>query len=283
LNLNFRRCCFYGIGALGSVLLACFSPLPAQNGRKPVPILFVWKGGDTGLLLGASQGGTWLSWKKTYRLLKGGENYQFYASRSTAGQTTGKKPELAPASGDAYLIALPNLIKANTPLIGLKGATWNPQPRVPTEFNAQSATYLTAVEAFLKKKGLKNPKMTIAALWQVDLEGDGVEEVLIDVLSPGFDKAVAQDRPLKAGDFSMVLLRRVVNGKPQMQTLQGEMYKKATGGTPNRYSLSHVLDLNGDGTMEIIVEWGYYEGGGADVFQQVNGQFKRVLAASDGA
>jgi hypothetical protein len=282
-NLNLRRCCFGGIGLMSSALLACFAPLAAQTKTKTVPILFVWKGNDTGLLLGASQGGTWLTWQKTYRLLKGGEGFQFYGPLSKAGQATGKKPELAPASGSAYLVSLSNLKAAQTTLIGLKDATWNPQPRVPTAFSPQSATYKAAVTEFLKTKGLRRSKPVIAALWQIDLEGDGVAEVLIEAHSPNFDKVVSMDGPLKAGDFSVILLRRVVSGKPQMTMLLGEIYKKAEAATPNRFALSHVLDLNGDGKMEIVVEWNYYEGGGANVIQMVNGRPKPALEASDGA
>lgn len=282
MTLKQRRCWYNRIGLVGGLGLLVSVPLLAQ-GTKTVPLLFVSKGSDTGLLLGASQGGTWISWEKTQPLLKGGEKFQFYSPMSRAGLVTGKKPELAPASGAAYLIGLSGHKQTQSTLIGLKDATWNPLPRVPKALSPQSATYLALVTDFLKTKGITGTKPVIAQLWQVDLEGDGVAEILLNVQSPDYDKVIALDRPLKPNDFSLVLLRRVVGGKPQMSTLMGDIHKKAETDTPNRYTLSHVLDLNGDGKLEVVVEWGYYEGGGANVIQFVNGLPKPALEASDGA
>lgn len=271
------------IGLLSIALLTLASPLLAQTPTKSVPLLFVWKGGNTGLVLGASRGGTYHSWKKTHAQIKGGETYQFYSATGKTGQAKGKKPELAPASGAAYIVELSGLPEAKKTLVGLNGATWNPQPRKPKALSPKAAVYLSAVTDFLKSKGVSRAKPEIAAIWQVDLEGDGVQEVLIEANSPGYDISGDTGPNLKSGDFSLVLLRKVVDGKPRMSTLMGVIHKKPASDAPNRYALSNVLDLNGDGILEIVVEWNYYEGGGANVFQIKNGKISQALEASDGA
>lgn len=51
--------------------------------------------------------------------------------------------------------------------------------------------------------------------------------------------------------------------------------------TPQRYAIAGLLDLNGDGALEIIVETSYYEGGGDEVYGVRNGRARRVLQVED--
>jgi hypothetical protein len=67
----------------------------------------------------------------------------------------------------------------------------------------------------------------------------------------------------------MVLLRRVVAGKVETQLVEGEFYPKAypkateddaSFNAPNVYKVIAVLDLDGDGKLEVVVASNYYEG-----------------------
>jgi len=59
----------------------------------------------------------------------------------------------------------------------------------------------------------------------------------------------------------IVILRRVIRGKVQMQVVAGEVYPKPDESVaPNVHKISAVLDLNGDGKLEVIVQLFYYEG-----------------------
>lgn len=49
------------------------------------------------------------------------------------------------------------------------------------------------------------------------------------------------------------------------------------------YRLAAILDLNGDGVMEIVVENGYYEGGGVGVFTAEGGEPELILHEGCGA
>ena len=71
------------------------------------------------------------------------------------------------------------------------------------------------------------------------------------------------------GSYSMVLLRRLVAGKVETQLVEGEFYSKAyENGTdddasfnaPNVYKVIAVLDLDGDGKMEIVVYFAILRG-----------------------
>jgi len=72
------------------------------------------------------------------------------------------------------------------------------------------------------------------------------------------------------------LLRRVVAGKVQTQLVGGEFYPKAyptptddnaSFNAPNAYKLLAVLDLDGDGKMEVVVSWNYYEGEAITIYR----------------
>jgi hypothetical protein len=67
----------------------------------------------------------------------------------------------------------------------------------------------------------------------------------------------------------MVLLRLVVSRKVETRMIEGELHPKAYSrkgpddasfDAPNAYKVIAVLDLDGDGKMEIVVGSNYYEG-----------------------
>jgi len=80
----------------------------------------------------------------------------------------------------------------------------------------------------------------------------------------------------EAGDYSLVLLRWVGNGKAHTTTLAGKVYTKTpaqkdlevgNGQVPTQFELAGVADLNADGRMEVVLQDAYYEGDGAAVFE----------------
>jgi hypothetical protein len=119
------------------------------------------------------------------------------------------------------------------------------------------------VRVFLKTKGIEQPKVKIENIVRVDLDGDGEEEVLISATNYFTKDRVPMRSP--AGSYSMVLLRRVVAGEVETQLIEGEFYPKAYTeteefNTPNAYIVIAVLDLDGEGKMEVVVASNYYEG-----------------------
>jgi hypothetical protein len=109
------------------------------------------------------------------------------------------------------------------------------------------------------------------------LHGDGEEEVLIsatnyftedtsDHLTAPFPEAPMEPPP--RGSYSIVILRRVVAGNVQTQLMAGELYPKPDESVPpNVYQVAAVLDLNGDGKLEVIVHSFYYEGGQTTIYR----------------
>ena len=153
-------------------------------------------------------------------------------------------------------------------------ASWEPRPRPVKGLDLTQETYLQAVRDLLISKGIAKPKPKITQLLRADLDGDGQEEVVLsathyadaDLISP------------KPGDYSFVVLRRVVGGKVRTQLLEGDFFPRSDeGATPNVYEASGILDLNGDGRMEVILNSRYYEGGGATVWELKRDRLEKVL------
>jgi len=79
-------------------------------------------------------------------------------------------------------------------------------------------------------------------------------------------------------------LRRVVDGNVRTELIAGEVYAKPNESVaPNVYNLAAVLDLNGDGKLEVIVYSFYYEGGETTIYRCGPEKAEAVLSVACGA
>lgn len=160
-------------------------------------------------------------------------------------------------------------------------ATWDPMPRAALAIDVKQEKYEAAVRDLLIGRGLAKPKVKIRQLLRIDLEGDGKEEVLI---AATHYKNEAELISAKAGDYSFVALRRVVDGKVLTQFVMGEVYPKSdTNGLLNAFEVGGLLDLDGDGVLEVVIRSSYYEGGGAHIWQLEGEKLVNVLSVVCGA
>ena len=239
-----------------TILVSCFLSVLAN--AQVVPIFEMKSGG----LLGGVEKGKYLDAKTTFGKLKGEGKYSLFGIKGKVGVLTTTIDAPGEPCDDFY--------PAKTELDGQKGLaigaarTWNPVPRTPKAVNLNDKTYLKVVSDILRLKGLPRAKAKIEQAVKVDLDGDGVDEVLLTASSYGGSIQPRED----ANNYSFVLLRKVVAGKVKNIMIAEEYVKKYIEfGAPNRFELSAVADLNGDGKMEIIVFSEYYEGNGASVYE----------------
>jgi hypothetical protein len=156
-------------------------------------------------------------------------------------------------------------------------APWNALPRKPQIADPTQQLYVDTVRAFLKDRSISEPKVKITRILRVDLEGDGEEEVLINATNYFTeDSDVPMDTP-QPGSHSIVLLRRVVAGKVVTEFVAGQVFPTDQD-TPNVYEIPAVLDLNGDGKLEVIVHSQYYEGSATTIYDCSGGKCKDVLS-----
>ena len=142
-------------------------------------------------------------------------------------------------------------------------ASWILVPHLVEEIE-DDGTYAAFAGELLAERGLNVPDPAIKQLLQVDLEGDGVNEVLV-VAEDVTEGLFAQD-----GDYSIAFLRRSVQGSVQTAILGESVIVIAEDPVVNSYSVGAVADLNGDGKMEIVITTAYYEGIGVEVWEYVD-------------
>ena len=235
----------------------------------------------TGYLFGGSADGKWIKAEKVAKSMKGRTAFRVFGFTQELGKATGDKPKAdkAEACADMLEVSLPSA--PNDGVIALS-APWNALPRKPQIADPTQQVYVDAVREFLESRRMSDPKVKITRILRVDLDGDGEEEVLINATNYFTEDGDVPMDTAAPGSYSIVLLRRVVAGKVQTELVAGELYVKDESSASNLYEISGVLDLNGDGKLEVIVHSHYYEGAETTIYDCSSGKCKDALSVMCG-
>jgi hypothetical protein len=220
--------------------------------------------------------------------IRGGEQFTFVTLGGPRGTATGGELGTTceitePYGADVELDPpFPDPDDGTTQL-AVTGVT-DPLPRAAEPLDTKSATYAEAASAALSGVGIHDAHPPIAQLLRADLDGDGSDEVLITATRIR-GKALTKARD---GDYSAVILRRLVDGQVRSQVLAHSIASSEGGDASfafvHEYRIAAVADLNGDGRLEVAVASHYYEGAAIDVYAERDaGQLASVLATGCGA
>lgn len=239
----------------------------------------------TGYLLGAASGSQWLKADAAAGLIPGGEKYRLYTLTGEVGNSVGSKPVKGEdACADTLYVTLTPFPAGRGSLVAV-GGPWNAMPRKLKIASTEAQVYREAAAALLKRKGIVNPKVILTQVIQVDLDGDGVEEVLVSATNyDRFKPAGGLTPDARAGDYSLVFLRKVVQGTVVTKIITGEYYpqaKKFSG--PAEHRIMGVLDLNGDGIMEIVLSGRYYEGDWVEAYRVQGAKIIKLFSMGCGS
>ena len=234
----------------------------------------------SGYFFGASDHGKWVKAERAKKSIEDGVKYRVYGLTKELGEAKGtKSAETEEVCPETLSVAFSP--KPEKGVIAL-AATWNALLRKPRVADTSQQVYVDAVRDFLQGRGIKEPKVKIKSVIRVDLDGDGEDEVLISATNY-FSQDDSVSANVAKGSYSAVILRRVVAGKVRTQLVAGEFYPKAKHfAAPNEYEVSAVLDLNGDGKLEVVVHSAYYEGGATTIYACERDKIIEVLSVACG-
>ena len=163
-------------------------------------------------------------------------------------------------------------------------AKWNPLPRNPKKLGLTNKTYQKIGLDFLKTKGMKVKSLKLENAFSIDLEGDGTDEIFIEATNYK-DKNGEIGGVARAGNYSFVVMRKNINGKPKDFLIEGEFHPKKPKIEDyiSEFDLSAFADLNGDGKMEIILNNLYsYGGESTEIYELKKNVLKNVLSVECG-
>jgi len=234
--------------------------------------------------LGWWNGSSWVQVESNTSLpVEGGEDYQ--VARLGVEATTTAGPETLtcePVGSPGVELAEPELLGEWPGPYGVAiSAPWELVPHVVEEID-DNGTYAGFAAELLAARGLNVAEPQIKQLIRADLEGDGVNEVIVvaEHLEDGLSPLAS------SGDYSIAFMRKVVDGEVQTAIL-GEAVITDPG-TPEdpeinlAFAIGAVADLSGDGTMEVVVSSAYYEGLSVEVWEYFNDDFGMIPAVTAG-
>jgi|SRR6267143_876287 len=235
---------------------------------------------DTGYLFGDSADGKWIKAEQAAKSMKGSTPLRVFGLTQEIGKATAGKPKsVDQPCPDTLTVSFSSKPKGG--VIALN-APWNALPRKPQIADPTQQVYVDAVREFLESRRMSDPKVKITRILRVDLDGDGEDEVLINATNYFTQDGDVPMDTAAPGSYSIVLLRRVVAGKVQTEFVAGELYVKDESSASNLYEIPGVLDLNGDGKLEVIVHSHYYEGAETTIYDCSGGKCKAVLSVACG-
>lgn len=218
------------------------------------------------LLLGGVSKEKWLAPEESVARFSGEATYSLHTLlQENKYFFWGTSPEFFPTS-QSYSIHT----DADINEVGLLGVLdgWTITKRAVTGLSADGEFYQQAVLDWLTAEGISDPQLGVLHVFRVDIEGDGVDEIFIS--ASHLDES---QHTTKAGDYSVVLMRRVAGNDAVTVPIVGDVYhsQELEITYPITYSLINFIDLNQDGVLEVIVDTQKWENVGAIVYQ-INGQ-----------
>ncbi|NJK81736.1 MAG: hypothetical protein HC914_18390, partial [Chloroflexaceae bacterium] len=235
---------------------------PATGSIAPIANIY---GINGGCVLGSTDTEPWRTGEATGPLLAGDERYQLYTLSGPVGEATGSTPFSEIPCPATQNIEMTPPVQLDAPVIAVSG-DWNAMPRVPTLTSTEQEVYQQAAAEVLRGLGLETDDIRLEQVIRIDLEGDGSEEVLVTAtrISQETGGGVLAD----PGDYSVVFLRKLVGETVETSIVEQQVYPLAQGGeVVFRSVVEGVLDVDGDGMLEVLVTNSYYEGGYMTVYR----------------
>ncbi|MDP6299528.1 MAG: hypothetical protein QF388_08960, partial [Acidimicrobiales bacterium] len=131
--------------------------------------------------------------------------------------------------------------------------------------NLESEVYKAFASDLLAEIGIVEPDPNLITLIRTDLEGDGVDEVIV-----GAERISGPLISPSVGDYSILFIRKIVGGDVTQQIIASDFHSGEEFTTLTSGRLIAIADLNGDSQMEIVLQQAYYEGSATSILEYKN-------------
>lgn len=142
------------------------------------------------------------------------------------------------------------------------------------------AAYIEATSNLLAGRVAGIPVVNLKQVIRTDLEGDGVDEVVVVA-------STMPDDPIDtaAGDYTIVYLRKILDGEVETALLGIHVVDETGPFSWVQLAVAAIADLNGDGRMEIVLNGNVWEGAFLQAFEWVDNDLGllEVLSCGCGA
>lgn len=254
-------------------LIVGASGAPGAHAAEEAPVAVIAL--SSNCLIGGTTAGRWIDAIRMAELLKGGERYRLFGVKGFIGEVRGEKPKAAPPEeepcSDLREVSVnPSPDKDASIAIG---GQWNALPRPVQVLSNSIAAYRDVLARVLAQNGIKSSDAAPAQTLRVDLDGDGTMEVLIAASNHSGLATAA-----KAGDYSVVLLQKIVKGAVRSIPVVSQYHQTAKEfAAVDQYRIVAVLDVDGDGKMEIVVHGHFYEGDWTTIYSVAGEKMQEVM------
>lgn len=226
-------------------------------------------------VIGGVQNGEWLTSAVVADQVRFEQSFDIYAPDGFTGVAVTKDYSIPLVSVPGGEIFIGSDFSKNIPnLIGVAQG-WGVTYRPSQELSVNAPVYQQVVRDWLISQNISDPDVRISRILRVDLEGDGVDEVLISA-----SRFIEESGHMtEAGDYSIILMRKVMGNEVVTVPVIADIYTSSPAELtfPFTYSLANLLDLNRDGILELIVELTRWEGNGVMIFEVEGGSTVQVI------
>lgn len=234
---------------------------------------------NAGYLLGVYNNNEFLIDTIASSMLNGNEQYEVYDLNGHLASVFGSTSETFPPCEETYYLSFDTLFENAVGCAIALRAPHNAYPSKIESFPVNNPSAIAIVKQWLSDSGFVNPEVKISQVIATDLDGDGIDEMLISATHYQ-DEYVSS---ANAGNYSIVLIQKIVDGKSLIIPVIYDLYIVETNYiAPMTYSIGGIIDVEGDGKYEFVIQWQYYEGAGVNLLRVNKNEVEFLLGSGCG-
>jgi hypothetical protein len=258
------------------------TPIPIishEHSFSPSGLIFVGDHYNTHSMtfLGGYSEGTWLIPEESSSYFNILNTLDYYSLDGVQGSktVTDFEKDIGPVSHCNHELFWVSVDSELPPFaVGLSGFNPVSSSAAIENLSPENETYRQFVSTYLIEQGVPTPNVQIERILRVDLENDGVDEVLIEASHFVEDTG----HSVSPGDYSLILLRKLSGNSVSTQLVVGDIYfEDVMSAFPHSYFLQALIDVNSDNKTEVFVGIKRWEGNGTILYELNENALVEVL------